>query len=157
MNAAENEAGSRAVDSLLNFETVQYFGQEKYETQRYDDALRKYEDASLQTTTSLAVLNFGQNVIFSASLSAVMWLAANGILAGTMTVGDMVLVNGLLFQLSIPLNFLGSVYREIRQSLIDMQNMFSILKLQPAIKVCINNCNKRTNQFPLRPIRMLRS
>lgn len=138
MNRAENEAGSHSVDSMLNFETVKYYNAESYETERYDRALKKYEDASLKTTTSLAFLNFGQNAIFSASLSAIMWLAANGILAGSMSVGDMVVVNGLLFQLSIPLNFLGSVYREIRQSLIDMQNMFNILKLETAIKVSVD-------------------
>lgn len=135
MNRAENEAGAHSVDSLINYETVKYFNNETYETERYDRVLKKYEDASLKTTTSLAALNFGQNVIFSASLSAIMLLAARGIFDGSMTVGDLVVVNGLLFQLSLPLNFLGTVYREIKQSLIDMQNMFNILNLQTAIKV----------------------
>ena len=138
MNRAENEAGAHSVDSLINYETVKYFNNEEYETERYDRVLKKYEDASLKTTTSLAALNFGQNVIFSASLSAIMLLAARNIFDGSMTVGDLVVVNGLLFQLSMPLNFLGTVYREIKQSLIDMQNMFNILNLQTAIKVMIN-------------------
>lgn len=135
MNRAENEAGAHSVDSLINYETVKYFNNEAYETERYDRVLKKYEDASLKTTTSLAALNFGQNAIFSASLSAIMLLAAQSIFDGTMSVGDLVVVNGLLFQLSLPLNFLGTVYREIKQSLIDMQNMFNILSLQTAIKV----------------------
>lgn len=95
--------------------------------------LKKYEDASLKTTTSLAALNFGQSAIFSASLAGIMYMASREILQGNMSVGDLVVVNGLLFQLSVPLNFLGSVYREIKQSLIDMQNMFNILKLEPSI------------------------
>lgn len=95
--------------------------------------MKRFEDASLKTTTSLAALNFGQTAIFSASLAGIMYLASKEILHGNMSVGDLVVVNGLLFQLSVPLNFLGSVYREIKQSLIDMQNMFNILKLQPAI------------------------
>lgn len=114
--------------------------------------MKKYEDASLKTTTSLAFLNFGQNAIFSAALSGIMILAANQIVqgnclcgfggnckcyifAGNMTVGDLVMVNGLLFQLSIPLGFLGSVYREVRQALIDMQTMFTLMTMETAIKV----------------------
>ena len=135
MNRAENEAGAHSVDSMINYETVKYFNQEEYEAERYDKVLKKYEDASLKTTTSLAFLNFGQNLIFSASLSGIMLLAAKGIMDGSMSVGDLVVVNGLLFQLSLPLNFLGSVYREIRQSLQDMQHMFNLLSLETAIKV----------------------
>ncbi|OTF81365.1 ABC transporter sub-family B, mitochondrial-like protein [Euroglyphus maynei] len=133
MNKTENEAGARAIDSLINYETVKYFNNEKYESDEYQKLLRKYTDASIRTTTSLSFLNFGQNAIFSASLAAIMILATRGIVAGEMTVGDLVMVNGLLFQLSMPLNFLGSVYREIRQSLIDMQAMFSLLKLKPNV------------------------
>ncbi|KAL5281983.1 ABCB7 family protein [Megaselia abdita] len=129
MNKAENEAGNKAVDSLINFETVKYFNNEKYEAERYDKVLRKYEDASLKTSTSLAMLNFGQNAIFSVALSAIMVLAANEIAQGRMTVGDLVMVNGLLFQLSIPLGFLGSVYREVRQALLDMQTMFTLMRV----------------------------
>ncbi|KAG8183486.1 hypothetical protein JTE90_001052 [Oedothorax gibbosus] len=130
MNKAENEAGNKAVDSLINYETVKYFNNEVYEAEQYDKALAKYETASLKTTTSLAMLNFGQNAIFSGALAIIMVMASNGIIEGTMTVGDLVLVNGLIFQLSLPLNFLGSVYREVRQSLIDMQTMFSLLSLE---------------------------
>lgn len=97
--------------------------------------MKKYEEASLKTSSSLAMLNFGQNAIFSAALSAIMILAANEIVKGNMTVGDLVMVNGLLFQLSIPLGFLGSVYREVRQALIDMQTMFTLMTVDPAIKV----------------------
>lgn len=134
MNKAENESGSKAIDSLINYETVKFFNNEKYEIERYDNVLQKYQAASLKTTTSLAFLNFGQNLIFSASLSAIMLLAARKIMEGDMSVGDLVMVNGLLFQLSMPLNFLGSVYREVRQSLIDMQTMFNLLNVESAIK-----------------------
>ncbi|CAH3017583.1 unnamed protein product [Porites evermanni] len=135
MNKADNEAGSQAIDSLINYETVKYFNNEEYEASRYDKLLSDYEKASLKTTTSLALLSWGQNFIFSASLSAIMILAGRQILQGTMTVGDLVMVNGLLFQLSVPLNFLGSVYRDIRQSLVDMQTLFDLHKVPSSIKV----------------------
>uniref|UniRef100_A0A914UU00 Iron-sulfur clusters transporter ABCB7, mitochondrial n=1 Tax=Plectus sambesii TaxID=2011161 RepID=A0A914UU00_9BILA len=134
MNQADNDAGNRAIDSLINYETVKYFNNEKFEANRYDYFLAKYEKASLKTTKSLALLNFTQNAIFSAGLIGVMYLAAQGIQTGTMTVGDLVLANTLLFQLSVPLNFLGSVYREIRQGLLDMQTMFSLLTIESDIK-----------------------
>ncbi|XP_037906065.1 ATP-binding cassette sub-family B member 7, mitochondrial isoform X2 [Hermetia illucens] len=133
MNQAENEAGNKAVDSLINYETVKYFNNEHYEATRYDRVLKKYEAASLKTSTSLALLNFGQNAIFSAALSTIMVLAAKEIAQGNMTVGDLVMVNGLLFQLSIPLGFLGSVYREVRQALIDMRSMFMLMNVETAI------------------------
>lgn len=134
MNQAENEASNKAIDSLINYETVKYFNNERFEVQRYDESLKKYETASLKTSTSLAMLNFGQNAIFSAALSLIMVLASNSIVEGTMTVGDLVMVNGLLFQLSVPLGFLGSVYREVRQALIDMQTMFTLMTMDTAIK-----------------------
>ncbi|XP_041351479.1 ATP-binding cassette sub-family B member 7, mitochondrial-like [Gigantopelta aegis] len=134
MNKADSEGGNMAIDSLINYETVKYFNNEIYEVKKYDNILKKYEHASLKTTTSLALLNFGQNAIFSVGLTSIMFLASQNIMAGSMSVGDLVLVNGLIFQLSLPLNFLGSVYREVRQSLIDMQAMFGLLALESAIK-----------------------
>lgn len=133
MNQADNDAGNKSIDSLINYETVKYFNNEKFEADRYDFYLRKYEVAALKTSTSLALLNFVQNSIFSTGLIAIMCLAAINIQNGVMNVGDLVLANTLLFQLSVPLNFLGSVYREIRQGLIDMQMMFSLLYLKSSI------------------------
>ncbi|XP_024138827.1 ATP-binding cassette sub-family B member 7, mitochondrial [Oryzias melastigma] len=134
MNKADNEAGNAAIDSLLNYETVKYFNNEKYEAQRYDGFLKQYESSSLKTTSTLAMLNFGQSAIFSVGLTAIMLLASKGIAAGNMTVGDLVMVNGLLFQLSLPLNFLGTVYRETRQALIDMNTLFTLLNVDTKIK-----------------------
>uniref|UniRef100_A0AAQ5Z7K8 Iron-sulfur clusters transporter ABCB7, mitochondrial n=1 Tax=Amphiprion ocellaris TaxID=80972 RepID=A0AAQ5Z7K8_AMPOC len=134
MNKADSEAGNAAIDSLLNYETVKYFNNEKYEAQRYDGFLKIYEASSLKTTSTLAMLNFGQSAIFSVGLTGIMLLASKGITAGTMTVGDLVMVNGLLFQLSLPLNFLGTVYRETRQALIDMHTLFTLLSIDTKIK-----------------------
>ncbi|KAM8848175.1 iron-sulfur clusters transporter ABCB7, mitochondrial isoform 1-T1 [Synchiropus picturatus] len=134
MNKADNEAGNAAIDSLLNYETVKYFNNEKYESERYDSFLKIYESSSLKTTSTLAMLNFGQSAIFSVGLTGIMLLASKGIAAGSMTVGDLVMVNGLLFQLSLPLNFLGTVYRETRQALIDMNTLFTLLSVDTKIK-----------------------
>ena len=127
-NAADNSGATVAVDSLINFEAVKYFNNEKYEVGRYDMALSNFEKASINVTTSLSFLNAGQNLIFSSAISAMMYLAADGIAQGDLTIGDLVMINQLVFQLSVPLNFLGSVYRELRQSLLDMEVRVSRFK-----------------------------
>lgn len=133
-NAADNKASTVAVDSLINYEAVKYFNNEKFEVARYDKALGQYEKNSIKVATSLALLNSGQNIIFSSALTGMMYLAANGVAEGTLTVGDLVMVNQLVFQLSVPLNFLGSVYRELRQSLLDMETLFNLQKVNANIK-----------------------
>ena len=137
-NAADNQGATVAVDTLINYEAVKYFNNEKFEVNRYDAALKKYEDASIKVTTSLAFLNTGQNVIFSGALAAMMYMAANGVAQGSLTVGDLVMVNQLVFQLSVPLNFLGSVYRELRQSLLDMETLFNLQKVNVTVKEIAN-------------------
>jgi ATP-binding cassette subfamily B (MDR/TAP) protein 7 len=139
MNRLENQASGRVVDSLVNYETVQYFNNLQHEGQRYESSLKGYQQAALQAQQSLSLLNFGQTAIFSAGLTAIMYLTAQQVMDGTATVGDLVLVNGLLFQLSVPLNFIGSVYREVRQSLLDMEQMFELLDTKSKIQ---NDPNK---------------
>ncbi|NEU10731.1 ABC transporter ATP-binding protein/permease [Methylobacterium sp. BTF04] len=133
MNSSDTDANTKAVDSLLNFETVKYFGAELREAERYDGSMAKYEKASTQTYVSLAVLNAGQAVIFTIGMTVVMWLAARDIMAGRTTIGGFVLVNTMLVQLSMPLNFMGMIYREIKQALIDIDDMFLILHRNPEI------------------------
>lgn len=133
-NAADNKAATVAVDSMINYEAVKYFNNEKYEVGRYDAALKDYEKASIKVATSLAFLNSGQNIIFSSALTAMMYLAANGVATGELSVGDLVMVNQLVFQLSVPLNFLGSMYRELRQSLLDMETLFNLQKVNVSVK-----------------------
>ena len=133
MNESDTDANVRAVDSLLNFETVKYFGAERREAERYDRSLARFERASVQTYTSLSVLNAGQAVIFSIGMTVVMLLAARDVIAGKTTIGSFVLVNAMLVQLYIPLNFIGMIYREIKQALIDIDDMFRILGRDPEI------------------------
>jgi ATP-binding cassette, subfamily B, heavy metal transporter len=128
MNAADNDAGTKAIDSLLNFETVKYFGNENHEAKRYDSAMEIYEGAAIKTWVSLAMLNAGQAAIYSVGLTIVMVMAGLAIVKGTSTVGDFVMINALMIQLYMPLNFLGSSYREIKQGLIDVEGMFGILR-----------------------------
>ncbi|WP_133486440.1 ABCB family ABC transporter ATP-binding protein/permease [Aliiroseovarius marinus] len=131
MNDQDTDANQKAIDSLLNFETVKYFGAEKREAERYDSAMAGYEQAALKTSYSLAFLNFGQAFLITGGLVAVMVLAAIGVQNGQLTVGDFVMVNAYMIQITMPLNFLGTVYREIRQALVDMSEMFDLLE-QPA-------------------------
>ena len=128
MNRQDTDANQKAIDSLLNFETVKYFGAEQREALRYDGAMKGYEAAAVRTATSLAMLNFGQQLIITAGLVGVMTMAAMGVQSGAMTVGDFVMVNAYMIQITMPLNFLGTVYREIRQALVDMGQMFDLLE-----------------------------
>ena len=134
MNEADTEANSKAVDSLLNYETVKYFGNEEHEARRYDGAFATYERAAVRTRTSLSTLNIGQAFIIACGVTAMMTMAAFGVRNGSMTVGDFVLVNAYLIQLYMPLNILGLVYREIRQSLIDMDAMFRLLDVPAEVR-----------------------
>ena len=128
MNDLDSKANQRAVDSLINFETVKYFGNEQYEAIRYDDNLKKYAQAAVKSQKSLALLNFGQQTIIGIGLICILGLASSGVSKGTMTIGDLVLVNVLMIQLYIPLNFLGVLYREMKQSLADIDRMFALLE-----------------------------
>src|SRR6195952_332795 len=134
MNDSDTEANTKAIDSLLNYETVKYFSAEQREASRYDHSMERYERASVKTYTSLAVLNTGQAIIFTAGLTATMAMCAIGVRNGTNTVGDFVMVNAMMIQLYQPLNFMGMVYREIKQAVIDIEKMFSVLGRNPEIK-----------------------
>jgi ATP-binding cassette, subfamily B, heavy metal transporter len=134
MNDSDTEANTKAIDSLLNYETVKYFGSEEREATRYDHSMERYERASVKTYTSLAVLNTGQAVIFTAGLTATMLMCAIGVRSGKNTVGDFVMINAMMIQLYQPLNFMGMVYREIKQAVIDIEKMFGVLSRHPEIK-----------------------
>jgi ATP-binding cassette, subfamily B, heavy metal transporter len=134
MNESDSDANAKAIDSLLNYETVKYFSAEEREAKRYDRSMARYEDASVKAYTSLAVLNAGQAIVFTIGLSAAMVLCAYGIESGANTVGDFVMINAMMIQLYQPLNFMGLVYREIKQAVIDIEIMFSILQREPEIE-----------------------
>ena len=133
MNDMDSKANQKAIDSLLNFETVKYFGNEAFEARRYDENLLRYQSAAVKSQKTLAVLNLGQQIIIATGLMLILWRATVGVVNGTMTLGDLVLVNTLMIQLYIPLNFLGVIYREIKQSLTDMDRMFSLLNTDKEI------------------------
>lgn len=134
LNDSDNEASSKAIDSLLNYETVKYFGNEAWEAARFDKSMARYEQAAIRTFYSLGLLNSGQAVIFTLGLTICMLLAGNGVANGTLTIGDFVMINAMLIQLYIPLNFMGMVYREIKQGLVDIETMFALIEQHPEIK-----------------------
>ncbi len=127
MNELDSKANSRAIDSLINYETVKYFGNEDYEARRYDHSMQNWETAAVKSQTSLSLLNSGQSLIIATAVTLILWRATQGVINGTMTLGDLVLVNAFMIQLYIPLNFLGVIYREIKQSLADMERLFTLL------------------------------
>src|SRR6185369_2309544 len=127
MNDLDSKANTKAIDSLLNYETVKYFGNEDYEANRYDEGLQRYEKAAVKSQTSLSLLNTGQSAIIAIAVTLILWRATQGVIDGKMSLGDLVLVNAFMIQLYIPLNFLGVIYREIKQSLADMERLFSLL------------------------------
>ncbi|WP_332856359.1 ABCB family ABC transporter ATP-binding protein/permease [Duganella sp. S19_KUP01_CR8] len=127
MNDLDSKANTKAIDSLINYETVKYFGNEDYEAKRYDEGLQRYEAAAVKSQTSLSLLNTGQSLIIATAVTLILWRATQGVIDGKMTLGDLVLVNSFMIQLYIPLNFLGVIYREIKQSLADMEKLFSLL------------------------------
>ncbi len=127
MNDLDSKASTKAIDSLINYETVKYFGNEDYEARRYDDGLQRYEAAAVKSQTSLSLLNTGQSIIIATAVTLILWRATQGVIDRTMILGDLVLVNAFMIQLYIPLNFLGVIYREIKQSLADMERLFALL------------------------------
>ena len=134
MNDSDTDANTKAIDSLLNFETVKYFGNEALEARRFDSSMARYERAAIKTFHSLGVLNSGQALIFTIGMTACMLLAARGVMAGTHTIGEFVMINALMIQLYMPLNFMGMVYREIKQGLVDLEAMFALLDEHPEVK-----------------------
>jgi len=134
MNELDSKANTRAVDSLLNYETVKYFNNEEFEAGRYDESLRRWETAAVRSQTSLSLLNIGQSAIIAVAVTLIMWRATLGVVRGTMTIGDLVLVNAFMIQLYVPLNFLGVIYREIKQAVADMERMFHLIDENAEIK-----------------------
>lgn len=149
VNENDSAANSRAIDSLLNYETVKYFNNEDWEARRYDEQLLRWEEAATRSQKTLALLNLGQQAIIALGVTAMMWRAAGGVVDGRMTIGDLVLVNAFLIQLYIPLNFLGVVYREIRQALTDIERMFNLLKTNREIQDRADAC-----ELPAGPMRV---
>lgn len=133
MNELDSKANTKAIDSIINYETVKYFGNEEMEAHRYDLGLQQYESAAVKSQTSLSLLNIGQSSIIAIAVSLILWRATVGVLAGSMTLGDLVLVNSFMLQLYVPLNFLGVLYREIKQSLADMEKLFALLDEQKEV------------------------
>ena len=159
MNESDTDANTKAIDSLLNFETVKYFSAEQRESARYDKAMERYERMSVRTYVSLAVLNAGQAVIFTAGMVTVLAMCVSGIRSGHNTIGDFALLNVMMLQLYQPLNFMGMVYREIRQAIIDISSMFEILAKPaeivdlpgaPALKVTAGRRSLRERRVPVR-------
>ncbi len=126
MNELDSKANTRAIDSLLNYETVKYFGNEEFEARRYDESMQRWEKAAVRSQTSLSLLNVTQSAIIAVAVTLIMWRATVGVVDGTMTIGDLVLVNAFMIQIYIPLNFLGVLYREVKQALADMERMFAL-------------------------------
>jgi ATP-binding cassette subfamily B protein len=150
MNELDSKANVRAVDSLLNYETVKYFGNERYEAGRYDEALRRWEDAAVRNEISIGILNSGQSGIIAVGVTLLVWLAADGVAHGKMTLGDLVAVNAFLIQLYTPLNFLGMAYREIKQALTDMEKMFSLLREDAEVEDARDATELATNAATVR-------
>jgi len=134
MNATDSKANTQAIDSLINYETVKYFGNEQHELERYNASLEEWEDAAVKSQTSMSALNVGQAGIIAIGVTMIMILAARGVVAGTLTIGDLVLINAFLLQLFIPLNFLGIVYSQLKHAIADMRAMFDVMELQPEIQ-----------------------
>jgi ATP-binding cassette subfamily B protein len=134
MNELDSRANTRAIDSLLNYETVKYFNNEEFEARRYDESLQRWETAAVRSQTSLSLLNIGQSAIIAIAVTLIMWRATLGVVRGTMTIGDLVLVNAFMIQLYIPLNFLGVIYREIKQAVADMERMFQLIDENAEVK-----------------------
>ena len=134
MNELDSSANVKAIDSLINFETVKYFGNERWESERYDQSMQQWQSAAIRSQQSLAVLNVGQSAIISVAVSLILWQAVEGVVKGSMSLGDLVMVNAFMIQLYAPLNFLGVMYREIKQSLVDLDRLFALLHTRKEVQ-----------------------